>query len=121
MDPANIDRNLRNCVTFKPVSGLVKKLDAMVERKRGERPNSAMLVPEAIPRWFGKFFEAAKSEEKYENTVPSPAIKKKAVRRRNEVNEECVISSGVLEISQENSPKPRKKRMEETSEQAQGP
>jgi len=80
-----------------------------------------MLVPEAIPRWFGKFFDAAKSEEKYENTVPSPAIKKKAARRRNEVDEGCVISLGVLPISQENSPKPRKKRKDDISEQAQGP
>jgi len=52
----------------------------MTDRKRGERPNSAMLIPEAIPRWFGKFFDAAKREEKYENTVPSPAIKKKTAR-----------------------------------------
>jgi hypothetical protein len=43
----------------------VKKLDAMTERKSGERPNNAMLIPEAIPRWFGKFFDAAKIEEKY--------------------------------------------------------
>jgi len=96
-------------------------LEAMTERKRGERPNNAMLVPEAIPRWFGKFFDAAKSEEKYENTVPKPAIKKKTVRRRNEVNEGCVISTGVLAISQENNPNPKKNKTEDTSEQAQGP
>jgi hypothetical protein len=120
-DPANIDRNLMNCVAFNPISGSVKKLDAMIESNRGERPNSAMLVPEAMPRWFGKFFDAAKSEEKYENTVPNPAIKKKAVRRWNEVDEGCVISAGVLVISQENRPNPRKKRKEDMSEQAQGP
>jgi hypothetical protein len=42
--------NLRKLVTSRPVSGFVKKFDAMRERKRGDRPNNAMLPPEAMPR-----------------------------------------------------------------------
>jgi hypothetical protein len=52
-------------VTFKPVEGSVKYLDARTERKSGDKPKSAMLAPDAAPRCRGKAREAAKSEEKY--------------------------------------------------------
>jgi hypothetical protein len=85
--------NATNLVTSKTSSLLVKKLDAMTDKKRGDRPNKAMLVPAATPLYSGKFFEAANSDEKYlrvgltcivetgmgkathDVTVPSPAIK----------------------------------------------
>jgi hypothetical protein len=50
MNPATIAWNLRKRVTFKPVSGSVKKLDANTDKNSGDKPNNAMLAPEAIPR-----------------------------------------------------------------------
>ena len=51
-------------VTFNPVYGLVKYLDARRERNKGDKPKSAILVPEAAPRYWGKAREAAKRDEK---------------------------------------------------------
>jgi hypothetical protein len=53
-------KNLRYEITSKPVSGSRYKLDAIVERKSGESPKRAELVPDAIPMQSGKFFDAAK-------------------------------------------------------------
>jgi hypothetical protein len=50
MVSANIAMNLRKPGTSGPVLGFVKKFEAIRERKRGERPNNAMLSPEATPR-----------------------------------------------------------------------
>ena len=50
-------------MTFKPVSGSEKKFDARTDKKSGDSPNNAILAPEAIPRYFGNAFDAAKSEE----------------------------------------------------------
>jgi hypothetical protein len=84
-------------VTFRPVSGSEKRFDASTDKKRGDSPNNAILAPEAMPRYLGNVFDAAKSDENslilcepfgcfgiktytHENTVPSPARKKKNVR-----------------------------------------
>jgi hypothetical protein len=79
--------NLRKRVTFRPVSGSEKKFDARTDKKRGDNPNNAILAPEAMPRYLGNVFDAAKSEENNENTVPRPARKKKNVRLRKEVED----------------------------------
>ena len=49
MAPANTAMNFINRVTSKPVSAFVKKLEAIRERKSGDSPKRAMLVPDAIP------------------------------------------------------------------------
>lgn len=43
----------------------MKKSEAMTDRHSGERPNKAMVAPDARPGYFGKCFEAAKIDEKY--------------------------------------------------------
>ena len=48
-----------------PEAGSVKNLDAMTEKNSGDKPNRAMLVPDARPMWFVNVFEAANKEEKY--------------------------------------------------------
>ena len=57
-------RNVKKCVTFKPVDESVKYLDASTERKSGERPKTVILAPDAAPRYWGKSLEAAKRDEK---------------------------------------------------------
>ena len=57
----------------------------------------------------------------YENTVPRPAMKKKAARCRNDDIDGSDISAGVLAISHAKRPNPEENRIEETSELAQGP
>ena len=47
--PEKMARNAKNCETFNPVSGYVKYLEAIADRRRGEKPNMAMLVPDATP------------------------------------------------------------------------
>lgn len=51
-------------MTSSSPSGDEKYREAIRERNVGERPKRAMLVPAAIPMYFGKFFEAAKTDEK---------------------------------------------------------
>lgn len=55
--------NFRKRVTSRPVSGSEKKFDARTDKKRGDNPNNAILVPEAMPRYLGNVLDAAKSEE----------------------------------------------------------
>jgi len=50
MHPVIIAWNLRKRVIFRPVTESVKKLDASTDKNSGERPNNAILVPEAMPR-----------------------------------------------------------------------
>jgi len=57
----------------------------------------------------------------YENTVPSPPIKKNMTRLWNVEMEGCVIVSGVLDISLANRPKPTEKRQAEIKEHAHAP
>jgi len=45
-------------------SGDEKYREASKERNEGERPKRAKLVPAAAPIYCGKFFEAAKTDEK---------------------------------------------------------
>lgn len=63
--PARTAMNETNPVTLKPYSSEVKYVEARSERKSGDSPNKAMLVPEAMPIYSGKFFEAANKDEKY--------------------------------------------------------
>jgi len=44
-------RNVKKCVTFKPVDGSVKYLDARRQRKSGDKPKSVVLAPDAAPRY----------------------------------------------------------------------
>jgi hypothetical protein len=57
-------KNDKKRATFNPVYGLVKYLDARRERNKGDKPKSAILVPDAAPRCLGKAREAAKRDEK---------------------------------------------------------
>lgn len=64
MQPDIMAWNLRKWITFRPVSGSVKKFEeAIRERNSGERPNIAMLALEAIPRYFGNVLDAENNEE----------------------------------------------------------
>jgi hypothetical protein len=47
--PEAMAKNIKKRVTFKPVVGSVKYLDARRERKSGDKPKNAMLVPDAAP------------------------------------------------------------------------
>ena len=47
--PVSVAKNLRNEGTLRPVSGSVNAMKAIIEKKKGDSPNSAMVVPEAIP------------------------------------------------------------------------
>ena len=40
------------------------KRDARRDKKSGERPNTAMLVPDAMPMYWGNVLVAAKTSEK---------------------------------------------------------
>jgi hypothetical protein len=62
--PQSIARNCRKRVISISPSGDEKYREASKERNVGERPKRAMLVPAAAPIYFGKFFEAAKTDEK---------------------------------------------------------
>ena len=54
---------LRTESPFEPTN--VKKLSAKNVKRRGEHPNSAMLVPEAMLIYVGKVWVAEKTIEKY--------------------------------------------------------
>lgn len=57
----------------------------------------------------------------YENTVPSPPIKKNITRLWNVEMEGWVIVPDVLDISLANRPKPAEKRQAEIKEHAHAP
>jgi hypothetical protein len=66
VSPRNTDRKAVKWVTFNdPETGSVNQVDAMTERKSGERPKRAMLPPDAMPLWLGKNLDAANRDEKY--------------------------------------------------------
>jgi hypothetical protein len=57
-------KKIMKWVTFKPVVGSVKYLDAKRERKSGDNPKNVMLAPDAAPGYWGKVLDAAKRDEK---------------------------------------------------------
>lgn len=65
IEPESIAMKARNRTTSNPVSGFEKKFEAIRDRNNGERPNKAIVTPDAIPMCLGKFFDAQKRNEKY--------------------------------------------------------
>lgn len=63
--PVNMAMKVRKCTAFSECVALsVKKDVAISERTSGDRPNIAMVVPDATPNSSGKVLDAANRDEK---------------------------------------------------------
>lgn len=61
--PVSVARNSIYLVALRSPESLVKQLEAIAVRNKGERPKRAMLMPEAMPIYCGNVLEAANRAE----------------------------------------------------------